>query len=131
LRYAQPELERIAHFIELDPFRIKEALRRGKCTFISRYFYNPGIYRVRNTETGKFENFAILIEKIESASYEDLVRDFGEDLVDESLWEGLSKKDHIYFYAFTLADIKRRPVEEAISWRSTKRREVSKRELLL
>ncbi|MBC7114464.1 MAG: hypothetical protein H5T47_02390 [Archaeoglobi archaeon] len=131
MSFKPPDVRRIAHFVELDPFRIKEVLKRGRCTFISRYFYNPGIYRVKNSRTKKFENFAISIDKVESASYEDLVERFGEDVVDESLWEGLSKKEHIYFYAFSLAEIEREEIMEASSWRSTGRKEVSRRELLL
>jgi len=131
LSFRPPDIRRIAHFVELDPFRIKEVLRRGRCTFISRYFYNPGLYRVKNSRTKKFENFAISIDKVESASYEELVERFGEDVVDESLWEGLSKKEHIYFYAFSLVEVERGEIMEAGVWRSTEKRGVSKRELLL
>jgi len=130
MSFMVPELERIGHFIELDPFRIKEVLKNGRCTFISRYFFNPGIYRVKNTKTEGFENFAISIDKVESASYYDLVERFGEDAVDESLWEGLSKRDHIYFYAFSLVGLKRKRAE-ARGWKVTGVREATKQELWL
>jgi len=57
------EIERLGNILDLDEYKIKEVLEHGKSTLISTRFYNKGVYRVRNTDSGRLENMAINIEK--------------------------------------------------------------------
>lgn len=97
-------LDGLGHVIDLDPVRIQETLKSEECTFISDKFYNKGIYRVRNVETKSLENLAIHIYRIEAATYQGLVDDFGAKCVDKSLWENVPKGGAIFFYAFRIEE---------------------------
>jgi len=111
----QVEIDRIGHVILLDSLRIQETLKSGSCTFISDKFYNKGIYRVRNRQSGALENFAIRIYRIEAATYQGLVDELGTECIDKSLWRNVPEGAPIFFYAFKLEDrfVKDIPKEEA------------------
>jgi len=100
----QVEIDRIGHVIHLDPLRIQETLKSGGCTFISDKFYNKGIYRVRNQQSGELENFAIRIYRIEAATYQGLIDELGTECIDKSLWQNVPEGAPIFFYAFKLED---------------------------
>lgn len=110
----QAEIDRIGHIIHLDPLRIQETLKSGGCTFLSDKFYNKGIYRVRNKQSGELENFAIRIYRIEAATYQGLVDELGTECIDKSLWQNVPEGAPIFFYAFKLEDkfVKDMPKEE-------------------
>jgi alanine-alpha-ketoisovalerate/valine-pyruvate aminotransferase len=94
------DISRIGSTIELDPIRIDEVLEKGTCTFVSPMFYNKGVYRVKNSLKKYLENFAINIHKIEAATYQGLVEEFGEECVDTSLWDEVPEGSVIFFYSF-------------------------------
>lgn len=96
------EIERLGNILDLDEYKIKEALEHGKSTLISSKFYNKGVYRVRNTDSGRLENIAINIEKIAAVTYESLVRELGEGCVDRNLWNDVLEGEPIFFYSFKL-----------------------------
>ncbi len=96
------EIERLGNILDLDEYKIKEALEHGKSTLISSKFYNKGVYRVRNTDSGRLENIAINIEKIAAVAYESLVRELGEGCVDRNLWNDVPEGEPIFFYSFKL-----------------------------
>lgn len=96
------EIERLGNILDLDEYKIKEALEHGKSTLISPRFYNKGVYRVRNTDSGRLENIAINIEKIAAVTYESLVRELGEGCVDRNLWNDVPAGEPIFFYSFKL-----------------------------
>lgn len=96
------EIERLGNILDLDEYKIKEALEHGKSTLISSKFYNKGVYRVRNTDSGRLENIAINIEKIAAVTYDSLVRELGEGCVDRNLWNDVPEGEPIFFYSFKL-----------------------------
>ncbi len=96
------EIERLGNIIDLDEYKIKETLEHGKSTLISSRFYNKGVYRVRNTDSGHLENLAINIEKIAAVTYEGLVKELGEGCVDRNLWNDVPGGEPIFFYSFKL-----------------------------
>ena len=96
------DISRVGNTIDLDPFRIDEVLQNGTCTFVSSKFYNKGVYRVKNNQTKRHEDFAINIDKIEAATYEGLVDEFGEGCVDASLWDDVPDGSMVFFYSFKL-----------------------------
>jgi hypothetical protein len=96
------EIERLGNILDLDEYKIKETLEHGKSTLISSRFYNKGVYRVRNSDSGRLENMAINIEKIAAVTYEGLVRELGEGCVDRNLWNDVPEGEPIFFYSFKL-----------------------------
>ncbi|MDP3103623.1 MAG: hypothetical protein Q8M95_03340 [Candidatus Methanoperedens sp.] len=96
------EIERLGNILDLDEYKIKEALEHGKSTLISSRFYNKGVYRVRNTDSGRLENMAINIEKIAAVTYDGLVKELGEGCVDRNLWNDVPQGEPIFFYSFKL-----------------------------
>ncbi len=96
------EIERLGNILDLDEYKIKESLEHGKSTLISSRFYNKGVYRVRNTDSGRLENMAINIEKIAAVTYESLVRELGDGCVDRNLWNDVPEGEPIFFYSFKL-----------------------------
>lgn len=96
------EIERLGNILDLDEYKIKEALEHGKSTLISSKFYNKGVYRVRNTDSGRLENMAINIEKIAAVTYDSLVKELGEGCVDGNLWNDVPQGEPIFFYSFKL-----------------------------
>ncbi len=94
------EIERLGNILDLDEYKIKETLEHGKSTLISSRFYNKGVYRVRNSDSGRLENMAINIEKIAAVTYEGLVRELGEGCVDRTLWNDVPDGEPIFFYSF-------------------------------
>ncbi len=96
------EIERLGNILDLDEYKIKEALEHGKSTLISPRFYNKGVYRVRNTDSGHLENMAINIEKIAAVTYESLIRELGDGCVDKNLWNDVPEGEPIFFYSFKL-----------------------------
>ncbi len=96
------EIERLGNILDLDEYKIKEALNHGKSTLISPRFYNKGVYRVRNTDSGRLENMAINIDKIAAVTFESLVRELGEGCVDRNLWNDVPEGEPIFFYSFKL-----------------------------
>jgi hypothetical protein len=96
------DISRVGNNIDLDPFRIEEVLDNGTCTFVSSKFYNKGVYRVKNNQTKRLEDFAINIDKIEAATYEGLVEEFGVGCVDASLWSDVPEGSMVFFYSFKL-----------------------------
>jgi hypothetical protein len=96
------EIERIGNLLDLDDFKIKEAIEHGKSTFISSKFYNKGVYRIRNSDNGRLENLAINVDKIAAVTYDGLVEELGEDCVDKSLWKDVPEGEPIFFYSLKL-----------------------------
>ncbi len=96
------EIERLGNILDLDEYKIKETLEHGKSTLISSRFYNKGVYRVRNSDSGRLENLAINIEKIAAVTYEGLVKELGEGCVDRNLWNDVPEGEPIFFYSFKL-----------------------------
>ena len=96
------EIERIGNVLDLDEFKIKEAVERGKSTLISPKFFNKGVYRVRNSNNGHLENMAINIDKIAAVTYDGLVKELGEGCVDRSLWKDVAEGESIFFYSLKL-----------------------------
>lgn len=96
------EIERLGNTLDLDEYKIKETLEHGKSTLISSRFYNKGVYRVRNSDSGHLENLAINIEKIAAVTYEGLVKELGEGCVDRNLWNDVPEGEPIFFYSFKL-----------------------------
>ena len=96
------EIERLGNIIDLDEYKIKEALEHGKSTLISSKFYNKGVYRVRNIDSGRIENIAINIDKIAAVTYDGLSKELGEGCVDKNLWKDVSEGEPIFFYSFKL-----------------------------
>ena len=96
------DISRIGSILELDPIRIDEVMQKGSCTFVSPKFYNKGVYRVKNSQRKFLEDFAIHIHKIEAATYEDLVEEFGEECIDTSLWNEVPEGSVIFFYSFKM-----------------------------
>ena len=96
------EIERLGNILDLDEYKIKEVLEHGKSTLISPRFYNKGVYRIRNTDSGRLENMAINIEKIAAVTYESLIRELGDGCVDKNLWNDVPEGEPIFFYSFKL-----------------------------
>ena len=96
------EIERLGNILDLDEYKIKETLEHDKSTLISSRFYNKGVYRVRNSDSGRLENMAINIEKIAAVTYEGLVTELGEGCVDKNLWNDVPEGEPIFFYSFKL-----------------------------
>lgn len=96
------DISRIGSIIELDPIRIDEVLSNGSSTFISKNFYNKGVYRIKNSHINELEDLAINIDKIEAATYNNLVGEFGEECVDAHLFDNLPEGSFIFFYSFKL-----------------------------
>lgn len=96
------EIERLGNILDLDEYKIKETLEHCKSTLISSRFYNKGVYRVRNSDSGSLENLAINIEKIAAVTYEGLVKELGEGCVDRNLWNDVPEGEPIFFYSFKL-----------------------------
>ncbi len=96
------EIERLGNILDLDEYKIKETLEHGKSTLISSRFYNKGVYRVRNSDSGRLENMAINIEKIAAVTYEGLVKELGKGCVDRNLWNDVPEGEPIFFYSFML-----------------------------
>lgn len=86
----------------MDDYKIKEAVEHGKSTLISSKFFNKGVYRVRNANTGRLENIAVNIDKIGAVTYEGLVKELGEDCVDKDLWKDVPEGEAIFFYSLRL-----------------------------
>ncbi len=96
------EIERIGNVLDLDEFKIKEATERGRSTLISPKFFNKGVYRVRNSNSGHLENIAINIDKIAAVTYDGLVKELGEGCVDRGLWKDVAQGEPIFFYSLKL-----------------------------
>jgi len=96
------DIERVAHILDLDEYKINEAKKTGKSTMISPKFFNKGIYRVRNSNNGLIEEIAINIDKIAAVTYEGLIRELGKDCVDKNLWKDVPDGEAIFFYSLTL-----------------------------
>lgn len=96
------DISRIGNIIELDPYRIDETLQNGNSTFVSTLFYNKGVYRVKNSQKKQLEDFAINVDKIEAATYQGLVEEFGEECLDTHLWDNVPEGSVIFFYSFKL-----------------------------
>lgn len=96
------DIERIGHVIDMDEFKINEAKVRGKSTLISPKFFNKGVYRVRNSTSGRLESIAVNIDKIAAVTYEGLVKELGEDCVDKNLWKDVPEGEAIFFYSLRL-----------------------------
>lgn len=96
------DLERIGNTLDLDELRIHETKEKGKSTLISSRFFNKGIYRVRNTNSGRLENIAINIDRLAAVTYEGLVKELGEDCVDKNLWKDVPEGEAIFFYSLKL-----------------------------
>lgn len=96
------DMERIGHVLDMDEFKINEAKEHGKSTLISSKFFNKGVYRVRNANSGRLENIAINIDKIAAVTYEGLVKELGEDCVDKNLWKDVPEGEAIFFYSLKL-----------------------------
>jgi len=96
------EVERIANILELDDFKIKEAIENGKTTLISPKFFNKGVYRVRNAGSSRLENIAVNIIKIAAVTYEGLIKELGEGCVDKHLWKDVPDGEPIFFYSIRL-----------------------------
>lgn len=96
------DMERIGNTLELDEFRIKESKENGASTLISPKFYNKGVYRVRNTDSGRLENLAVNIDKVAAVTYVGLVEELGEDCVDKNLWKDVPEGAAIFFYSLKL-----------------------------
>lgn len=109
------EIDRLGSVIDLDPMRIREVKKNGRCTFISPKFYNRGIYRVRNYRTSKIEDIAISIKAIVAATYENLEKEIGEKSLDRTLWKDVGEDKEIFFYSFELEEDL---VENSINGRS-------------
>lgn len=86
----------------MDDYKIKEAIEHGKSTLISSKFFNKGVYRVRNANTGRLENIAVNIDKIGAVTYDGLVKELGEDCVDKDLWKDVPEGEAIFFYSLRL-----------------------------
>jgi hypothetical protein len=96
------DISRIGNVIDLDSYRIDEVLSNESSTFISPMFYNKGVYRVMNNHDNQLEDFAINIDKIEAATYNGLVEEFGTECVDPHLWDDVPEGSIIFFYSFKL-----------------------------
>lgn len=96
------DIERIGHILDMDEFKIKEAIEQGRSTLISSRFFNKGIYRVRNAGTGRLEDMAVSIDKIAAVTYEGLVIELGEGCVDKHLWKDVPEGEPIFFYSLKL-----------------------------
>ena len=96
------DMERIGNTLGLDEFRIKESNENGGSTLISPKFYNKGVYRVRNTDSGRLENMAVNIDKVAAVTYQGLVDELGEDCVDKNLWKDVPEGGAIFFYSIKL-----------------------------
>lgn len=96
------DIERIGNTLGLDEFRIKESKENGGSTMISSKFYNKGLYRVRNTDSGRLENMAVNIDKIAAVTYSGLVKELGGDCVDRNLWKDVPEGGAIFFYSIKL-----------------------------
>ncbi len=96
------EIDRLGNVLELDEYKINEAIEHGKSTLISSKFYNKGVYRVKNSDSGRLENMAINIDKIDAVTYDGLVRELGKDCVDRNLWNEVPDGEPIFFYSFKL-----------------------------
>ena len=97
-------VERIGHTIELDPIRVAEVANSGRCTFISTKFYNKGLYRIKSTNKNSPEDFAIKLDRVEAATYNEVVNEVGRDAVDRSLWEEVGEDNVIFFYSFAVVE---------------------------
>ncbi len=96
------EIERLGNILDLDEYKIKESVEHGKSTLISSKFFNKGVYRVRNSDSGRLENMAINVDKIAAVTYEGLVKELGEGCVDKSLWKDVREGEAIFFYSLKL-----------------------------
>lgn len=96
------EIERVAHTLDLDEYKINEAKKTGKSTMISPKFFNKGIYRVRNSNNGLVEDIAVNIDKIAAVTYDGLIKELGSDCVDKSLWKDVPEGEAIFFYSLKL-----------------------------
>ena len=96
------EIERVAHTLDLDEYKINEAKKTGKSTMISPKFFNKGIYRVRNSNNGLVEDIAVNIDKIAAVTYDGLIKELGRDCVDKSLWKDVPEGEAIFFYSLKL-----------------------------
>ncbi|HEX7627754.1 MAG TPA: hypothetical protein VF354_02395 [Candidatus Methanoperedens sp.] len=96
------EIERVAHTLDLDEYKINEAKKTGKSTMISPKFFNKGIYRVRNSNNGLVEDIAVNIDKIAAVTYDGLIKELGKDCVDKSLWKDVPEGEAIFFYSLKL-----------------------------
>jgi hypothetical protein len=98
------DIERVAHTLDLDEYKINETKKTGKTTMISPKFYNKGIYRVRDVNNGLIEDIAVNIDKIAAVTYDGLVRELGKDCVDKTLWKDVPEGEAIFFYSLKLED---------------------------
>ncbi len=96
------DIERIGHVLDMDEFKINEAKEHGKSTLISPKFFNKGVYRVRNVNSGRLESIAVNIDKIAAVTYEGLVKELGDDCVDKNLWKDVPEGGAIFFYSLKL-----------------------------
>jgi len=88
---------RVGSILELDPYRIGELKKNEECTYISHLYFNKGVYRVLNRRTREVESFA---------TYDELVSEVGERLVDIELWRPVGRGEPIFFYLLKRRDVK-------------------------
>ncbi len=96
------DIDRIGSTLDMDEFKIKEAMQQGRSTLISSKFFNKGVYRVRNASNGRLENMVVNIDKIAAVTYEGLTKELGKGCVDKHLWKGLPEGEPIFFYSIKL-----------------------------
>ncbi|MHC1588341.1 MAG: hypothetical protein ACXQT3_02215 [Methermicoccaceae archaeon] len=98
--------ERIGSVLELDPYRIGELKKDGETTYISHLYFNRGLYRVFNRRTGRLEPLVVEVVKVEAATYDELVAEVGETLVDIELWRPVGREEAIFFYLLKRGGVK-------------------------
>ena len=96
------DIERLGHVLDMDEYKINEAIESGKSTLISSKFFNKGVYRVRNSNNGRLESIAVNIDKIAAVTYDGLVKELGKDCVDKNLWKNVPEGEAIFFYSLKL-----------------------------
>ncbi|HIH69872.1 hypothetical protein [Methermicoccus shengliensis] len=97
---------RVGSILELDPYRIGELKKNEECTYISHLYFNKGVYRVLNRRTKEVEPFVVEVVKVEAATYDELVSEVGERLVDIELWRPVGRGEPIFFYLLKRMDVK-------------------------
>ncbi|MHC1602249.1 MAG: hypothetical protein ACXQS4_03350 [Methermicoccaceae archaeon] len=98
--------ERMGDVLELDPYRIGELKKNKESTYISHLYFNKGLYKVLNRRTREIEPFVAEVVKVEAATYDELVAEVGESLVDIELWRTVGRGEPIFFYLLKGRDIK-------------------------
>ena len=90
--------ERMGNVLELDPYRIGELKKSNESTYISHLYFNRGLYKVLNRRTREVEPLVAEVVKVEAATYDELVAEVGESLVDIELWRAVGRGETIFFY---------------------------------